>query len=1256
MSATSCGTRLHRRSGTISSAVRLAVACAAVVLLLAQAICVHATVQELVVNGGFETGSFSSWNTTSSGDGAFIINDGSVDPPSPDGPLPPYQGSFSSLFKETGPGTGTIYQDVTLPPGVTSATLRWVGRIRNFHTAFDDPRQQFRVEIRNTADQVLTTVFSTHPGDSLLDNWVSRSVDVANFAGQTIRVAFVAHDELNYLDVHLDNISLQITTGPDLIYSEPLDANPGWQTQGEWAFGAPLGGGGGLGGYGDPTQGYTGANVYGVNLAGNYSVAVGGPYYLTSRPVDCSHYSGVHLGFRRWLNTDWGSYVAATVQVSINGTLWTPVYANPASDEVADSSWQQMDYDISAVADGQSTVYIRWGYQVLRGGAYAYSGWNIDDIQMTAGQPVTKHSISGRVTCGGVGFAGVTVTASPSGGDKVTDSLGDYSFTGLDAGDHTITPSKAGYVFSPTSISVTVGPDATGKDFTAMAISSPTGAPDLADTSDSGVSNSDNITNLDNSSSAKRLQFIMANTISGATVKVYADSTQIGSATAASSATTVTTTGSYDLADGTRTITATQTEPGKVESANSAALSVVVDTQPPTTAAPGALDESFGASGKLLEDANGLHASCADMVIQPDGKIITVGASGAGFTLVRHLSDGSLDTGFGSSGVATTAIGSNAEALAVALQSDGRIVAVGRARNGSGDYDFALARYDQDGTLDASFGTGGKVVTPIGVTDVAYDVCLLSDSRILVGGTSCSGQIGSTTYDFALAMYRSDGVLDTGFGTQGIAIARLGTSGGYGIRAMTVQQDGRIVAVGSPGGAGTGWPEGLAMARFNADGTLDGSFGEGGKLVVLLGGRFAEGDAVATLANGSILVAGGIIRGTFDFLVARFLPDGNLDPSFGTNGVVTTDFFGDIDIAHDMVVQADGKIVAAGYCWTQFALARYNPDGNPDTTFGTGGKLATRVGTGNGTESAHAAALDAFGRLVLAGTAYNGSYFCLGMARYHLGVTPSLHLDPASDTGISTADGITRDTTPTFVIEHPDPYFRLYRGGARISADYCTGAAYAASAQPNGSYAYTATAVDVAGNESSPSPALNVTIDTVAPVVSSVTTTPPMAAAGDLLTVSVGTTDNVGIGSVVAEALPLAQAGGSIWTGQIPAIVTLGAHPVTCVATDIAGNTASDTSGAYNTARVVAALNRSLMDPVASVAAGSFLFKCFGRVEIIDSDNFWLDDGCNARVKVLAPGYTGLADGNYAVARGIVGFDSGQAVLHCQAAHVTRLD
>jgi len=160
-----------------------------------------------------------------------------------------------------------------------------------------------------------------------------------------------------------------------------LDTNPGWLIEGDWAFGTPQGAGG-ANGNPDPNAGYSGVNVYGVNLAGDYRVMVGDPYYLTAGSFDCTGRQAVSVRFARWLNSDFYPFVGNTLEVSNDGQVWSVVWQAQGGENLADSEWQVLEYDISAVADGQGSVYLRWGYEIISDHAFPYSGWNIDDIEL----------------------------------------------------------------------------------------------------------------------------------------------------------------------------------------------------------------------------------------------------------------------------------------------------------------------------------------------------------------------------------------------------------------------------------------------------------------------------------------------------------------------------------------------------------------------------------------------------------------------------------------------------------------------------------------------------------------------------------------------------------------------------------------------------------------------------------------------------------------------------------------------------------
>ena len=166
-------------------------------------------VGELVRNGGFETGDLTGWGVRTIGLGGFTINDGKLDPQSFDGPSPPFEGDFSVITDQTGGGHHVLYQDIFVPPDARNATLRWMDKIRNHSTQYDF-NQFFRVEIRNTADEVLQVLFTTEPGFPLTNNWTARTFDMGKFRGRTVRLAFVEEDHQGYFNIHLDNVSLHL--------------------------------------------------------------------------------------------------------------------------------------------------------------------------------------------------------------------------------------------------------------------------------------------------------------------------------------------------------------------------------------------------------------------------------------------------------------------------------------------------------------------------------------------------------------------------------------------------------------------------------------------------------------------------------------------------------------------------------------------------------------------------------------------------------------------------------------------------------------------------------------------------------------------------------------------------------------------------------------------------------------------------------------------------------------------------------------
>ena len=350
--------------------------------------------------------------------------------------------------------------------------------------------------------------------------------------------------------------------------------------------------------------------------------------------------------------------------------------------------------------------------------------------------------------------------------------------------------------------------------------------------------------------------------------------------------------------------------------------------------ADGALDRRFGTGGKVLTRFGGAgsYGGATSLAIGSDGKVVVAGwvvspGTGGPFALARYTVAGKLDRTFGQNGKVLTGFGGNAKA--VAIQADGKVVAVGSVRSR-----FALARYTSRGRLDRSFGRGGKVLTDFGLRSIssAYAVAIQQDRKIVVAGDRDG-------MSFALARYAPDGTLDRSFGKGGRVLTKVGNFNDHA-SALIVQRDGKLVVAGRAFTA----PDGdFALIRYRADGKLDPSFGDGG--IVTSDAGNASGLTVQR--DGKLVTAG--VRDTATgypgFALARFLEDGSLDPSFGRDGKLLTDFHRQA-VANALVVRADGKLVVAGtISGRDFALARYSSDGRLDGSFGRGGKVVTDFGS-----------------------------------------------------------------------------------------------------------------------------------------------------------------------------------------------------------------------------------------------------------------------------------------------------------------------
>lgn len=365
--------------------------------------------------------------------------------------------------------------------------------------------------------------------------------------------------------------------------------------------------------------------------------------------------------------------------------------------------------------------------------------------------------------------------------------------------------------------------------------------------------------------------------------------------------------------------------------------------------APGSQEASPRRKGyAVTQEPGGVYGRV--VALQSDGGIVLGGLQERGsqdplvkdllgkdqfkITLLRFTPDGRLDTAFNGGGSVKTTVGEVSDVLTgVAIQSDGRIVAVARStRAPNKDHgrpeSFSLVRYTTAGQLDDAFGAGGKVLTQLSKNHLSWPAILLlqADGKILVAGSSLTQHwwpIPVRRWDFAVARYLPTGRLDPTFGSGGAAVHAVGDVSEDFASDMALQPDGKILVVGS---AHVRYPADIGLLRLNADGSRDRDFGDSGRVVT----QWKNGNQAFSVAIQSdrkiVVVAAGI--------VLRYLANGHLDPTFGDAGIMPIAF------GHYVALQPDGKILLA----TLSRLARYLPDWRLDPSFGRSGIATISVG------------------------------------------------------------------------------------------------------------------------------------------------------------------------------------------------------------------------------------------------------------------------------------------------------------------------
>lgn len=404
-------------------------------------------------------------------------------------------------------------------------------------------------------------------------------------------------------------------------------------------------------------------------------------------------------------------------------------------------------------------------------------------------------------------------------------------------------------------------------------------------------------------------------------------------------------------------------------------------------AADGDLDTTFGVNG-MVTTTIGAYSYANDIAVQRDGKIVVVGAQTAidgqpgSIFVIRYDTDGSLDATFGSGGVVLArTLARGAGAFSVAIQGDGKIVVAGAGKLPTNESAIGVVRLLPSGSLDQGFGKGGMVSTAVGTNSVAYDVAILADGGILVAGGTSSAVL--------LARYTRRGALDPAFGSLGVVTTGVMPFPGVAsAQALAIDATGRPVIAGRAStslGAKNAW----LLARYQADGSLDGSFSSDGIAVMPVSADGNQALGVATQGDGRIVAVGVSTEVSgLDMTITRSNTDGTLDGGFGTSGVALAGPGSLTDVA----IQSDGKIVAAGGFDDHFTVVRTLANGGLDPSFGSGGTVAT---TSTFPVGASAMAIQADGKLLVIGNSFDGVRWRIVIARYLNTIAPVIE-GPAS--------------------------------------------------------------------------------------------------------------------------------------------------------------------------------------------------------------------------------------------------------------------
>ena len=461
----------------------------------------------------------------------------------------------------------------------------------------------------------------------------------------------------------------------------------------------------------------------------------------------------------------------------------------------------------------------------------------------------------------------------------------------------------------------------------------------------------------------------------------------------------------------------------------------------PLFARAGDLDPTFSGDGILTRTYSpSVFANpTTDIVVQPDGKIlfastgfVTInGVSSDAFTVIRYNADGSLDTSFGTGGVVNTSSGNFEILVNMLLQPDGKIILSGERYVGTNLTDFVLLRYNSNGTLDNSFdGNGVAVATISNLSEERHGAAALQpDGKIVVVGQT-DNETNNASFDWAVVRFNSDGSLDTTFDGDGKIVFPMGGNAELA-NSVAIQQDGKIVVSGV---SNNGADNDFTTIRLNTNGSLDAAFGTGGVVRTQFGNGNESANSVQVQSDNKIVVAGGASNGTnSDIALVRYNANGTPDAAFGLNGLVTASFSPSTsESAYSLELQPDGKIVVTSRNGSDAGVVRFTSAGTLDNSFGINGKVSTEI-LDFTTAYAWSVAIQNDGKILISGSlvwqaSAGPSYYFL--ARY-LGIS--------TNKGVFDFDGDTKTDLSVFRPSNGEWWYLRSQDGAPRAAQFGSG-------------------------------------------------------------------------------------------------------------------------------------------------------------------------------------------------------------------------